>query len=689
MKVTTILVGCVVGVVRGDPCSELARALDIAVESTSTDGICTGLFWFDTGHAGGIHSRASLELAGVEPRFSVLVSEAVDKLFLIRQFRLLVGEDFKIVRLPVKRSKAAERAPASGNVSEQANLSEATQSIIVLGNWGMVRQPMLAKTLSKVQERFSGSDGVFLLGSRFFSKGATAPEPNPLFAFFQSSIAGSMECPFFPVLGEPSGEGQVSQSWFSDPRWRLGESNFRFERLTKGDSLSVCVWFVDTNREAWDFEQMDWLESSMLSEMGCTWTVVVGYHVVFSAGEYSDSQRLQESLLLILQKHEINLYISAAEQQSQVLKFGTTTFLISGAAGGAEGRTEKEHPFLDFQNSRRPAFLQLEFSPTNLYYAFHYGDNSVMANPMYKETILFGSAQAQPVCGPSPVSVSVGESLGSQTGKVADKISIVAFGDWGRAGSAMNRFAEALHTKSPDAVFLLGDNFYPVGIRKSMGLTDPQFAEFTDVLARGMDCPFYVVMGNHDYLGCAQSQISYSGVNPQWRFPSNYYFSKFSSGSVQTCVWFLDTDAGKFDALQARWLAESINQHKAEECTWKVALGHHPIYTGGEYRCDKKLGTTLLPILQANDFDLYISGHEHMSQALKDPRFRLLHVIAGAVSEMRRKPGKGHEFLQFSNNQLMAFLELQFEAEKILVNFRNAESTANASLWTTEVTRRP
>ncbi|KAG2430693.1 hypothetical protein HYH02_013690 [Chlamydomonas schloesseri] len=85
------------------------------------------------------------------------------------------------------------------------------------------------------------------------------------------------------------------------------------------------------------------------------------------------------------------------------------------------------------------------------------------------------------------------------------KTDLVFFvvGDWGRAGNDNQRrtarlMADVASCMPPAFIISTGDNFYPSGIRS---VDDVQFdTSFRNVYtAQGLQVPWYVVMGNHDY----------------------------------------------------------------------------------------------------------------------------------------------------------------------------------------------
>src|ERR1700728_4550334 len=91
------------------------------------------------------------------------------------------------------------------------------------------------------------------------------------------------------------------------------------------------------------------------------------------------------------------------------------------------------------------------------------------------------------------------------TGHARADVHLFSVGDWGIDSPDRQAVADAMAARvttdgaAPDAVLLLGDNFYV----KLTGIDDPQIQSFFektyDPLKLGM--PFFVVLGNHDYKG--------------------------------------------------------------------------------------------------------------------------------------------------------------------------------------------
>jgi len=262
----------------------------------------------------------------------------------------------------------------------------------------------------------------------------------------------------------------------------------------------------------------------------------------------------------------------------------------------------------------------------------------------------------------------------------------LAFGDWGLPGSE-----ELLQTASKirlkynngsflDGIFLLGDNFYPRGIDVAFGVRDPQFDHFSYVLAGGMTCNYYPVMGNHDWLGDADSQLAYSMVDRRWIMPAFFYFKKWEmeNKEVTVCTWFIDTD--KFSETQIAWLESSIVYEK-RTCTWTIISGHYPVYTAGDYAMDETVAIfrgLILPILNNHRIDIYLSGHEHQSQILKNNAFDTTFVVSGATADMRGKVVRGDEYSLWIDSEKVAFLEIAIGQDTIDLKFQKSYGGVDA-----------
>lgn len=236
---------------------------------------------------------------------------------------------------------------------------------------------------------------------------------------------------------------------------------------------------------------------------------------------------------------------------------------------------------------------------------------------------------------------------------VADTVRFFALGDWGRDGQNNQKLLadamEQLAAKKPqDFLLSLGDNFYPDGVSS---VTDSQWeTSFENIYAGShLKMPWYVALGNHDYLGDPRAEIEYTSLSPRWKMPSYFYTVRFmmrDGGTIRLVV--LDTSpfevAYYYDPYLAdKFVMDSVRQKiwmdsvfSLKDSDWTIVSGHHPIYTGG-FRAGQinTVRKSLLPIFTKYNVRVFFAGHEHDLQHLKEPDFPTHQFVSGAGSELR------------------------------------------------------
>lgn len=204
-------------------------------------------------------------------------------------------------------------------------------------------------------------------------------------------------------------------------------------------------------------------------------------------------------------------------------------------------------------------------------------------------------------------------------------LSFVAVGDWGlpnakarAVAGAMGRTAETIKS---NFVISLGDNFYPHGVQD---VNDRQWSETFEktFAAPSLMTPWNVVVGNHDHHGNAQAQVEYSRVSKRWRMPSLYYKrnERLPDGSAAD-FFYIDTETMRTEAQrpkkakfrldaeeQLAWLEGEL---AASRATWKIVVGHHPVFSGGPHGSTERLENWLTPMFEKHGVQVYIGGHNH------------------------------------------------------------------------------
>lgn len=216
-------------------------------------------------------------------------------------------------------------------------------------------------------------------------------------------------------------------------------------------------------------------------------------------------------------------------------------------------------------------------------------------------------------------------------------LDFLVTGDSGQSSevrvAVVQAMARTARARAARFVVLTGDNVYPAGVSSA---EDPAWTEhfeqaFRPLLDQGL--PFYPCLGNHDHMGDAAAQVSYAARNPAWRLPAPYhaFTEEAAGGSAEFFV--LDTtplrQAGHLSTPgQAHWLDAAMGASRAD---WKIAVGHHPLRSGGPKGGSSKVRWHASPLFAEHDLDLYLSGHNHGCELIDGGR-GWLQVVSGAGS---------------------------------------------------------
>ena len=230
-------------------------------------------------------------------------------------------------------------------------------------------------------------------------------------------------------------------------------------------------------------------------------------------------------------------------------------------------------------------------------------------------------------------------------------LPFILVGDWGRGGHdeqravalQMGKTASAMNSRFTVSV---GDNFYENGVT---GLDDPQWeSSFEQIYtAPSLQSPWKVILGNHDYRGNVQAQLDYSAKSKRWQLPARYYTASENLPDGGTADFFyVDTSpfikkyvgtktdiSGQDTDAQLAWLDKALGGSTA---TWKIVIGHHPVYTAlddsdGEDHDQPDLIARLNPVLLKHGVRIYICGHDHCLQSVK--MAGVTYVVTGAGSQ--------------------------------------------------------
>lgn len=237
--------------------------------------------------------------------------------------------------------------------------------------------------------------------------------------------------------------------------------------------------------------------------------------------------------------------------------------------------------------------------------------------------------------------------------EIEDAYHVYTIGDWGRNGQyGQQELADMMDLAGrkiePEFIISTGDNFYPNGIAST---SDPYWISSYENIYDGhtLFCPWYVILGNHDYRGNYQAQIDYTQISQRWNMPEQYYFKDIvTDDGASVRFVFIDTtplndeyyEEEKYAKVhdqdttaQLEWIDKTLDV----DVDWKIVVGHHPLYTGGK-RADDKMWVRMHieKLLTKHNVHLYFAGHEHDLQHIKNDQLPTHHIISGSGSEVRK-----------------------------------------------------
>ena len=195
---------------------------------------------------------------------------------------------------------------------------------------------------------------------------------------------------------------------------------------------------------------------------------------------------------------------------------------------------------------------------------------------------------------------------------------------------------------------------------------------------------WYALLGNHEYLGNTQACLDYGTISRRWIMPSRYYTTiKEVNDSTTIRLIFIDTtpliqkyrkdsldyqDAWKQDDKAQLQFIDSVLTASKE--TWKVVIGHHPVYAyttkDSSERTDMQ--THLDPILRKHKVDFYFNGHIHNFQHIKIEGSPVDYIVNSSGSLSR--PVEEMEGTQFCS-PLSGYTVCSVDTAQFTVNFMN------------------
>lgn len=258
------------------------------------------------------------------------------------------------------------------------------------------------------------------------------------------------------------------------------------------------------------------------------------------------------------------------------------------------------------------------------------------------------------------------------------RVRFVAVGDTGKGNAGQRRVARAIEevcaARGCDFALLLGDNYYPRGMRSP---DDPRIDELVTDVYGGVGVPVVAVLGNHDWGrglddDAARWQVEWARAHDFVHMPDRYY--SFVAGDAT--FFALDTTPVFWgnDREQARWLREAL---RGAPTRWRIVFGHHTFRSDGEHgNAGAYEGLRFVPVVRGSPLrrlfegavcgaaDLYLAGHDHLLQWIEHCDTDL--VVSGAGATARELVDRGND-PRFAVSELgFAWIEL---ADRMRVAF--------------------
>jgi len=227
-----------------------------------------------------------------------------------------------------------------------------------------------------------------------------------------------------------------------------------------------------------------------------------------------------------------------------------------------------------------------------------------------------------------------------------DVLHMLSIGDFGTTGQRQHAVAKAMTgflektDVSPEAMLLLGDNFY--GPAKDGFSVDSERwrTTFEDVYPEKIfNFPCHVVLGNHDYRdnpGGEEVQLAYARrAGTRWRMPAKWYRLDLGGAPARLTILALDSNLGGKEATAQRaWLEDALRGPRAP---LTMVIAHHPLYSNGAHGDTGHLVKHWGPLFEDHGVHAYLCGHDHDLQHLELEGLRTSFVISGGGGAGIRK----------------------------------------------------
>lgn len=235
-----------------------------------------------------------------------------------------------------------------------APIPSGSMHFLSLGDWGKQNddQAAVSYQMAKYADQFNAS---FLLavGDNFYEEGVTnSTDPQWQTTYRDVYTAQSVQIPWLAIQGNHDhnlGHGQGEIDYFlerRDKRWIMPSywysASFNLQSPDQSINSTVQFVLIDTVILADDnanftkarIEQYEWIKKTF-NESTADWLIVVGHYPIYSGGEHGNTKELDQNLLPMMKKANVDMYLCGHDHTLQHLqdsKNGIQYFLSGNGA---------------------------------------------------------------------------------------------------------------------------------------------------------------------------------------------------------------------------------------------------------------------------------------------------------------------------------------------------------------------
>ncbi len=259
-------------------------------------------------------------------------------------------------------------------------------NFLVLGDWGRqgeLDQREVAAQMGIAAQNI-GARFVISVGDNFYEDGVTSVNDDHWHRSFEDVYEDrSLQVPWNVILGNhdyhinPQAQleyAKTSTRWKMPARYYM--QSYKIDANTTADFFyldttpMIKVYYKDgfekkihENVMTQDVpKQLAWFKSALAASKA-QWKVVFAHHPIYSGGEHGDQPELIESVLPLLQEHNVHAYFNGHDHDLQHLKAGEIDLFCTGA--GSSVRPTREIEYTQFAESRS-GFTAVSLGPEKM-----------------------------------------------------------------------------------------------------------------------------------------------------------------------------------------------------------------------------------------------------------------------------------------------------------------------------------